>query len=288
MVKKSYSLNFGNPLLIRILFIVSFLLLSVQVFAHGDLSIRIEKKTLEIKKDPNNFNLYFQRGLLYQQHTEYKKSLIDYKKSKTLGNKKNALEYRIAEVNYLSEEYNEALKAITSYLKKEKLNTKAKKLEAQILFHLKAYKKSVKAYKYVVDNLQDIRPENILEYAKIILAENNKNYKDALQVIEVGLDKLGANTLSLQLKKLDYLKESNQTEKVINQYNYFIIEYNRKEFWYYKKAKYLASLHQHQQANIAIQLASINIEKLDAKFKKMNSTIKLKQQIKTLENAINN
>ena len=99
---------------------------------------------------------------------------------------------------------------------------------------------------------------------------------------------MGANTLSLQLKKLDYLKESNQTEKVINQYNYFIIEYNRKEFWYYKKAKYLASLHQHQQANIAIQLASINIEKLDAKFKKMNSTIKLKQQIKTLENAINN
>ncbi|WP_405606245.1 tetratricopeptide repeat protein [Polaribacter sp. Asnod1-A03] len=283
MVKKIFSLNLEKHL-----FIISFLLLSVQVFAHGDLSIRIEKKTQEIKKNPKNFTLYFQRGLLYQQHREYQKALTDYDTSITLGNKNNALRYRISEAYYLSEDYKKALKNINFYLEKDITNLKGKKLEAQILFHLKAYKKSLKAYEYVVDNLQDIHPEDILEYTKIILSENNKNYKDALKAIEIGLDKLGENTLSLQLKKLDYLKESNQVEKVITQYNYFILEYSRKEFWYYKKAKYLAKLHKHQEANIALQLATINIEKLDAKFKKMNSTFRLKEQIKILENTINN
>ncbi len=288
MQKKSSSLNFNSPMFIRTVFIISFLLLHTQIFAHGDLSLRIEKKTEEIKQNPKDCNLYFQRGLLYQQHSEYKKSLTDYRKSQQLGNQENVLQYRIAEVNYLSEEYKVALKHIAFYLKKENTNSIGKKLEAQILFHLKKYKKAIKSYRFVIKNLPEIRPEEILEYANIILTENNKNYKEALSAIETGLDKLGKNTLSLQLKKLEYLKESHQTEKVIKQYNYFISEYKRNEFWYYKKAKYLANVNQPQQANIALQLAHMNIAELDIKFKNMKSIIKLKEQIKTLENTINN
>ena len=84
------------------LLIIIFLLLSLKGFAHGDLSIKIKEKTKEILKTPNNFILYYERGLLYQQHIEYKKSLEDYNKSKLLGNNGKDLKYRIAEVNYLT------------------------------------------------------------------------------------------------------------------------------------------------------------------------------------------
>ena len=167
-------------------------------------------------------------------------------------------------------------------------DVKAKKLQAQILFQLKSYKKSLKAYRYVIHNMTDIRPEDILEYSNIILTENNKNYKGALEAIQLGLDKLGPHTLSLQLRKLDYLKDSHQTEKALEQYNYFILEYKRKEFWYYRKAMYLTEIDKPHEAFISLKLASATIGQLDTRFKNMSPVVELKEQIKSLENIINN
>ena len=260
----------------------------VLVLAHGDLSERIAQKTTEIADNPKDFNLYYERGLLYQEHKEYTNALEDYLKSKSLGNTNKAVHYSIAEAHYLSEDYNEALKNIGYYQDIDSKDVKGKKLEAQILFRLQLYKRSVEAYRYVVNHMIDIRPEDILEYCDIILAENDENYKGALEAIESGLDKLGPHTLSLQLKKLDYLKASDQIEKALEHYNYFILQYDRKEFWYYKKAKYLADVNRPDEAVISLKLATVAIEKLDSKFKNMTPVIELREQIKELESFLNN
>lgn len=277
-----------KPVTHRALLIITFLLISVQVFSHGDLTKRINQKTKEIAKSPNDYKLYYERGFLYQQHVELNKAMKDYLKSTSLGNTDKVLMYRIAEVNYLSEDYKNALSNITKYLKVDSVDVKAKKLEAQILFKLEAYKESIAAYHFVMNTMVDIRPEDILEYTSIILAQNNKNFSKAIDVIDFGLTKVGKNTLSLQLKKLEYLKDSNQVEKTIEQYNYFILEYQRKEFWYYKKAAYLASINKQEDANIALKLAIVTIEQLETKFKNMDSILELKQHIKSLESTINN
>ncbi|HDZ04907.1 hypothetical protein LCGC14_0299570 [marine sediment metagenome] len=278
----------SKPVTHRALVIITFLLLSVQVFSHGDLTKRINQKTKEIVENPNDFKLYYERGFLYQQHVEFNKAMEDYLRSTSLGNTDKVLMYRIAEVNYLSEDYKNALSSITAYLEVDSINVKAKKLEAQILFKIEAYKESIAAYHYVMKTMVDIRPEDILEYTSIILAENNKNFSKAIDVIDFGLTKVGENTLSLQVKKLEYLKDSGQVEKTIEQYNYFILEYQRKEFWYYQKAAYLVSINKSKDANISLKLATATIEKLDAKFKNMDSILELKQQIKSLESTINN
>ncbi len=271
-----------------IFLVIAFISPIVLLFAHGDLSERIEEKTTQITENPNDFSLYHERGLLYQQHKEYTHALEDYAKSKYLGNTDKAVQYSIAEVHYLAGDYNEALKSIGSYLELDSVEVKGKKLEAQILFRLQQYKRSVEAYRYVINNMIDIRPEDILEYCDIMLAENDKNYQGAIGALESGLDQLGPHTLSLQLKKLDYLKASNQIEKALKQYNYFILQYDRKEFWYYKKAKYLAEVNKPHEAIISLKLATGAIELLDTKFKNMSPVIALKEQIKSLENSINN
>lgn len=285
MFNKKGALHF---VINRALLVLLFLSLSWPMLAHGDLSIRIAEKTIQISEDPNNFELYFQRGHLYQQHTQYADALQDYHKSRALGNTNKDVHYRIAEVHYLTQDYTEALKSIDSYLEVDSQDVKAKKLQAQILFQLKSYKKALQAYRYVIHNMIDIRPEDILEYCSIILTENNKNYKGALEAIQAGLDQLGPHTLSLQLKKLDYLKESHQTEKALEQYNYFILEYERKEFWYYRKAKYLSELNKPHEAFISLKLATLAIGQLDTRFKNMSAVIALKEQIKSLESIINN
>jgi len=278
-----------NGYLIKGIFLViAFFAPIALLFAHGDLSERIAQKTTEIAKNPNDFNLYYERGLLYQEHKEYTNALEDYIKSKSLGNTDKAVHYSMAEVHYLTEDYNEALKNIGYYQDIDSKDVKGKKLEAQILYRLQFYKRSVEAYRYVVNHMIDIRPEDILEYSDIILAENDENYKGAIEAIESGLDKLGPHTLSLQLKKLDYLKASDQIEKALEQYNYFILQHDRKEFWYYKKAKYLAEVNRPHEAVISLKLATIAIEQLDTKFKNMTPVIELKEQIKNLESFLNN
>ncbi|XOV95258.1 MAG: tetratricopeptide repeat protein [Bacteroidota bacterium] len=268
--------------------IVAFSSPIVLLLAHGDLDERIAEKTKAIAVNPNDFKLYYERGLLYQQHEEYSDALEDYLKSRSLGNTDKAVQYSIAEVHYLAEDYDEALESIGSYLDIDSKDVKGKKLEAQILFRLQDYQRSVEAYHYVIDKMIDIRPEDILEYCDIMLAEDDKNYQGAIAAIESGLDQLGSHTLSLQLRKLDYLKASGQIEKALEQYNYFILQYDRKEFWYYKKAKYLVEVNKPHEAIISLKLATAAIEQLDAKFKNMSPVIALKEQIKSLENSINN
>ncbi|MBM1106194.1 hypothetical protein JQC67_08605 [Aurantibacter crassamenti] len=271
----------------RKLIVIAFLFLSVQMFSHGNLSERILIKTIEILENPNNYRLYYERGFLYQQHVDYEEALADYVKSESLGNSNKDLKLRMAEIHYLTEDYCNALAQIEIYLDVDSIDVIAKKLEAKILFKLKAYEKSIKAYRYVMNNMIDVRPEDILEYANIILAENNKNYEGALDVIEFGLQELGPNTLSLQLKKLEFLKEFGQVENAIEQYNYFILQYKRKEFWYYKKAKYLSEIDKPFEAKIALKLATSAIANLDSKYQHMTSIIELKDQIKNLE-SLNN
>lgn len=287
LIKRIYIPKLQMGLFKRILLVNIFFLFSVQAFAHGDLVQRIEEKSKEILKSPNDFALYFERGLLYQQHQEYNNALKDYSKSKYLGNKNKVLLYRIAEVNCLKEHYKKALNSITTYLEIDSLDVKARKLEAQIQFNLGAYKKAIKSYNYVINTMVDIRPEDILEYANIILTESENNYRESLEVIEFGLNKLGANTLSLQLKKLEYLENSNQAEQALQQYNYFINEYKRKEFWYYKKAEYLTKINKIEESNISLKLAKNTIQQLGDRFRNMNSIIELKQRIKSLEDLNN-
>ncbi|MEO9893479.1 hypothetical protein [Aurantibacter sp.] len=288
MLNREQLLHLFGFLLNRKLLVIATLLLSVQMFSHGDLSERILLKTVEIIENPNNYELYYERGFLYQQHVDYTEALADYHKSKSLGNTDKILQYRIAEVHYLNEDYNDAIINIGKYIERDSIDVKAKKLEAQIFFELNEYEKSLESYRFVMQHMVDIRPEDILEYATIILAENNTNYKSAIDAIEFGMQELGANTLSLQLKKLEYLKKSSQVEKALKQYNYFILQYKRKEFWYYKKAKYLIEINRKKEANLTLKLATSSIAELATRFKNMPSIIKLKEQIKSLESTTNN
>jgi len=256
------------------------LLFFSEVKAHGSLSVRINEKTNEIYKSPKNATLYFERGYLYQQHREYKKAIKDYKKSEQLGLKNKLLYFRKSETYYKANKLNKALNTSEICLKYDPIDIKTYKLKGQILFKLKKYNKAKTAYKYVIENTTDLRPEDYITYSNIILAIDNKNYKSAIAALDLGLKKADANPITFQLKKLEYLKKSNQIKKVLIQYNTIIQSYKRKEFWYYEKAKYLLEIGDYENSNIALQQAKLAIKELKLKY--LNVTA-----IKTLQTNIN-
>ena len=270
----------------KMLFAISFLLMSTLLFAHGDLSIRIDLKTKEIAKDVRNSELYYERGVLYQQHIEYQKAIQDYRKAKALGSDNRLLNFKLSEAYYESSNYKKALAAVLLCFGSAPQNVNVYKLKARILLKLGRYEETMVAYKYVVDNTIDIRPEAIIEYSTIILTIDSLNYKGALAAIELGLEKVGKNTVTFQLKKIEYLKKSNQVDAVLRQYNQLIKNCVRKEFWYYEKAKYQNNVNRNIAANISLQQAILAIELLPLKFKNTIAIKKLQTQINELEKLL--
>jgi len=270
----------------KIVFTINFLLISSILFAHGDLSIRINKKTEEIAKDVRNSELYYERGVLYQQHLQYKKAIKDYKLAKTLGNDDSHLNFKLSEAYYERKKYKKALRSIKTCFGSENQNVNVYKLKARILFKLRRYEETMEAYKYVVDNTIDIRPEAIIEYSAIILSIDNSNYKGALEAIEFGLEKVGKSTVVFQLKKIEYLKKMSKVDAVLVQYNQLIKKSMRKEFWYYEKAKYQNNVDRVSAANISLQQAKLAIEVLQLKFKNTIAIKNLQIQINELEKLI--
>ena len=257
-------------------------------YAHGSLTKRIKEKTVAISKNPKNADLYFDRGYLYEQHEEYNKAITDYLKSEKLGNSKIQLQYRKAQTYYSQRDFSKALESSNLYLAKNSSDVKINKLQAQILTQLGAYDKAIKYYDFFIENAVDANPEDFIEYSKIYLAIGNNNYPKAIEIIEFGLKKLGNDTFSLQERKLEYLESSNQIDKAIEQYNYFILSTKRTEFWYYNKAKYLFENKKILEAKIALQQAKSSVLLLTDKFQKTEATKALNTNINDLENKLYN
>lgn len=255
-------------------------------FAHGSLTIRIQEKTQEISKDSLNSELYFERGFLYQQHYEYEKAISDFIKSENLGYTQDILHFRKAETYLFNKNPHKALESINFIFNENTFDVKIYKLRAQIFHTLKEHYKAIESYEYVLEYMVDIRPSDIIEYSKIILAQNPANYDDALVVIESGLEKLGEKTLTLNLKKLEYLKALNNHEKIIEQYNFFIVNSKRKENWYFKKAIYLNSIGKDADSNIALQQAKMSIVFLKPKTQNTIAIKRLLVQIDELEKTL--
>tara|TARA_R110002096_G_scaffold402299_3_gene599559 strand:- start:1451 stop:2287 length:837 start_codon:yes stop_codon:yes gene_type:complete len=267
----------------QIFFVIILLFFFSEVKAHGNLSIRITEITFEIYKNPKSAVLYFKRGYLYYQHNEYKKAIKDYRKSEYLGFKNKILYFRIAETYFKANKLKKALNSSEACIKYDTLDIKTHKQKAQILFKLKKYNDAIVAYKYVIENTVDLRPEDYIEYSDMILAIANNNYNSAIAALDLGLKKLGKNTIIFQLKKLKFLKKSNQIKKIINQYNKIIQSNKRKEFFYYEKAKYLFEIGDFENSNIALQQAKLAIKELKLKFQNTIAIEKLQTDMNSLE-----
>lgn len=278
-------MQYLNPRYIALYAIVLFFYSNV-IFAHGELVARINTKTSQISKTPNNASLYYDRGFLYQQHEEYNKALKDYTKAKNLGYRNKLLYYRIAETQKITGAYDAAMLAVARYFEIDSSDIKIYKLKAQILMEQKKYEQALASYDYVLQNTIDLRPDNIIEFCNIILAINPTNYQDALETIEFGYEKMGTDSFVLLDKKIEYLIALGESEKVLAKYNYQIENSERKENWYYKKAVYLASIDNKQDATISLQQAKMSIQLLNPRFQQTPNIKELTKKISELEKTL--
>ena len=134
--------------------------------------------------------------------------------------------------------------------------------------------------------MSDIRPEDFIMYSDFTVS-SLKDYNRAIAIIENGLLKLGENNVALKLKKLEYYIASKQNDLALQQYDNFINKVNRKEFWYYKKAKFLYDIKEIEKSKIVLEQSKQSINILPNRFKNLKAIKDLINDINQLEKALN-
>jgi tetratricopeptide (TPR) repeat protein len=252
---------------LKSLFILSFLFFSICTNAHGDLHKRILKVTEEIKKNPDSANLYFKRGKLYYQHSNYTNSLKDFDASKTLGFNNFEQDLLVAKSNYHLNKFRESKIIIKNILRDRPENVDALRLLADIYFKKKKFKKSAKLYQSVIQYSKKTRPEHYLYASKAWFATNSKSgFEFSQQILIEGIEKLG-DVIVLYDKLVSNYVDIKDFDSALRFQSKVIEISNRKERAYLK----LANIQIQQEK---FKEAEISIEKSEASYKKLPHRIR--------------
>jgi tetratricopeptide (TPR) repeat protein len=255
---------------------------SWNAFGHGDLERRIHAKTKAIVQEPQNATLYLERGFLYYQHEEWDNALADYLQAQALGFQKKILYYRMAETYLELYLFRSGLICTQQYLAQDSLDVKIHKLRGELFYKSRAYDDAIYSFEYVIQYSIDLTPENYVTLAEVY-ATKGPSQKDAvLDVIERGLEKLGAKVFVLQEQKLLYFKKFNLVKQAIAQYDVILKNNTRKEGWHYQKADYLYQQNKFKEAKIHTEAAKKAFEALKPHQQKTKVMLQLLANIHTL------
>lgn len=217
--------------------ILLYFLLVSSLSAHGDLDLRIQEISIQIKLNPTDETLFYQRGVLYFQHEEYKHSIKDLKKAKAKGYRDILLELHLAKDYHKLKKYRKAKKIFEELLEKDGQNVHVLKALARLQMDMGAFEESARNFENLILHAIRSFPENYVEAAKAYRAMGTvRGNAQAIQILEKGIQKLGpAIVLYEELKR--FAVEGNQFELAIAAQKEIIKQYTRREVVYFELAK---------------------------------------------------
>lgn len=265
----------------RLLYILSFVLSSTVLNAHGDLHKRIQEVTEEIHKNPDSANLYFKRGKLYYQHSNYINSLKDFKSSSKLGLESVEQDFYIAKSNYHLENFSKSIRTIKRMLKEDSGNVGALKLLADIYFKKSKYEKAANLYDRAILNSEATFPEDYIYASKAWYAiDTEYGHKRSQSILIEGIEKLG-DIIVLYNELISNYIEMQDLDSAVKFQNKVIKISNRKERAYLELANIQIQQEKFEEAKISIDKAEDSYKKLPHRIRNAKFMREFYSELKT-------
>jgi tetratricopeptide (TPR) repeat protein len=240
------------------------------VHAHGDLDKRINLVSEEIKKTPDSAFLYYKRSQLYYQHSEFKKSLNDLKKSDKLGFDNDEKYFLYAKNYFKLNKYNLSLKHVRKILQNQPNHVKALQLVGKIYYAKRKFEKSAIAFENVIVNANKTLPENYIDASNSWYAlKTETGILRAQQLLLKGIMKLGDNVVLYQTLISNAIDQKDYSFAI--EYQKKVIEFSpRKERAYLKLAELQILKKDYLEAKLSLRNARNNYLKLPQRIKESN------------------
>ena len=273
-----------NPLLSmasKLLILLSSLLIAFPSFGHGDLHERIKKVSQQIDQDPDSTYLYLKRGILYFQHEEYNKSIVDLKICEERQYNDIQLDLTFAKVYLRTQEYIHSLSYLDRILTKDPVYVNAWRLKGQVFYEMEDYDEAAVSFMKLLDLTNQTLPFNYLD-ASLAFEKmgSNEAIDQAISVIERGINDLGP-LITFQ-ERMVHLGLSHGQYDLALLYQTAIIDHlNRKESAFFKRAMIYLEKDEVQKGYDDLILSKKALEKLPSRHKNTKAMQDLYQKIES-------
>lgn len=263
-----YTASFAR-ILVFILIINAF-----SLAAHGDLHEQIQQKTIEITKDPQNAQLYFERGELYRQHSESLKAVTDYKKGLQIDPDYIYFELGLSRAFYDLKDINSGLIHIQKFLNRNQNHVMGLRVRADFYILDNRPELAVEDYIKVLNIADNPFPKNYKDVSNAYMLMDHSNYRLANEWLDSGLKLLGP-VITLQQMAIENSLLAKDYQNALERTDWIIGILDRKEEWHFKKAKICESAGDPDQAMINYKACASAIYQLPFRIRQKSATKKL-------------
>ena len=260
----------------QILFLAILMALPILCHSHDELSEQVQAITVHIQREPNNPELYFQRGELLRADSHWRLAELDYLKVKKLDPKMDSADLGLGLVYLQMKKYKQAKQALDRFLLKQPDHAPALVARGHALSKLGNRTAAIEEYTRGLELHPD--PEIYIERSQLLLEENR--IQDALASLNQGMERLGpivtmelyAVELELKLKHFD--EALARVDKIADQSE-------RKEMWFAKKGEILLLASRKDEARAMYLSAQQALQTLPAFRRHNRYTQELEKSIHT-------
>ena len=218
----------GNPVFMKRLFALLLIILTWGAVsqAHEGLHEQIAAVTAQIKREPNNAELYLKRGELYRLHEDWQPALADYKRAEKLDPALFTIDLGRGKLLLATNHPRQALNALNRFLNRQPDNHEAWLTRARVLARLKQTFAALADYNRLLAT--ESEPEIYLERARVYAAAGR--LPEAIRSLDESARTHGL-LVSLELVALDYELRQKLYDAALERLDRLAAALPRRETW---------------------------------------------------------
>jgi predicted Zn-dependent protease len=216
-------------------------LLGSDALAHPELEWQIAELTRRIAGDPENTELYLQRGEIHRLHRDWPAAEADYRRARKLEPDLAAVDFLMGRMKLEADRPKEAKKLLDRFIAEEPGHALALVTRARVLVRLKKPLDAVRDYTKALAAYDDKHlpdPAFYLERARALVSVGDDRIAEALRGLDDGLQRLG-QPITLQLYAIDLELRRGGHDAALERLERIAARADRKESWLIRRGEIL-------------------------------------------------
>jgi tetratricopeptide (TPR) repeat protein len=242
---------------------------------------QIEELTAQLRAQPENAELYLERGELYRQVENWDAALADYERALKIDPALHVIDFARGRLYLETGRAPQAKTALDRFLEKYPNHAEARMMRARALMQMRQGVAAIADYDVAITQSAPPSPDLYHERAKAIADLGPKRTLDAIASLDEGIARLGA-IVSLQMHAIELEVSSRRFDQAVARLETISSHSARKEYFLLQKGEILQKAGRHNDAKAAWREALTHIDALPARARGHWKTRELSKKLQAL------